>query len=108
MLASAGMNMFDAVTHADNTCTGGYSPAAISCDLLGKLNDHYLGNVAALRFAHYLAVTRGGWRSLINDPQVRLFLLLVAGLIILLSWHLTYWPTFGNAFRQSSFNAYRL
>jgi Trk-type K+ transport system membrane component len=41
-----------------------------------------------------------------NDPQVRLFLILVAGLVILLSWHLTQTGQgFGNAFRQSSFNA---
>ena len=111
MLGLAGMNMFDAVTHAMTTlATGGYSTRTASIGAFDSVTIEWiiiLGMiVGSLPFAHYLAVTRGGWRSLINDPQVRLFLLLVAGLIILLSWHLTHsGQPFGNAFRQSSFNA---
>ena len=111
MLALAGMNMFDAVTHAMTTlATGGYSTRTASIGAFDSITIEWiviLGMiVGSLPFAHYLAVTRGGWRSLINDPQVRLFLLLVAGLIILLSWYLTQsGQAFGNAFRQSSFNA---
>ena len=111
MLALAGMNMFDAVTHAMTTlATGGYSTRTASIGAFDSVAIEWiviLGMiVGSLPFAHYLAVTRGGWRSLINDPQVRLFLLLVAGLIILLSWYLTHsGQAFGNAFRQSSFNA---
>jgi len=111
MLALAGMNMFDAVTHAMTTlATGGYSTRTASIGAFDSVAIEWiviLGMIAgSLPFAHYLAVTRGGWRSLINDPQVRLFLVLVTGLIILLSWYLTHsGQAFGNAFRQSSFNA---
>ena len=111
MLALAGMNMFDAVTHAMTTlATGGYSTRTASIGAFDSVTIEWviiLGMIiGSLPFAHYLAVARGGWRSLINDPQVRLFLLLVAGLIILLSWYLTHsGQSFGNALRQSSFNA---
>ena len=111
MLGLAGMNMFDAVTHAMTTlATGGYSTRTASIGAFDSITIEWiviLGMiVGSLPFAHYLAVTRGGWRNLINDPQVRWFLLLVAGLIILLSWYLTKsGQAFGNALRQSSFNA---
>ena len=42
----------------------------------------------------------------LDESSLRLFMLLVTGLIILLSWYLTHsGQAFGNAFRQSSFNA---
>ena len=111
MLSLAGMNMFDAVTHAMTTlATGGYSTRTASIGAFDSITIEWIiifgMIVGSLPFAHYLALTRGGWRSLMNDPQVRLFLILVAGLVILLSWHLTQTGQgFGNAFRQSSFNA---
>jgi trk system potassium uptake protein TrkH len=111
MLSLAGMNMFDAVTHAMTTlATGGYSTRTASIGAFDSVTIEWIiifgMIVGSLPFAHYLALTRGGWRSLMNDPQVRLFLILVAGLVILLSWHLTQTGQgFGNAFRQSSFNA---
>ena len=111
MLGLAGMNMFDAITHAMTTlATGGYSTRTASIGAFNSVTIEWIvifGMIAgSLPFAHYLAVTRGGWRNLINDPQVRWFLLLVIGLIILLSWYLTQsGQGFGNAFRQSSFNA---
>ena len=111
MLSLAGMNMFDAVTHAMTTlATGGYSTRTASIGAFDSVTIEWIiifgMIVGSLPFAHYLALARGGWRSLMNDPQVRLFLILVAGLVILLSWHLTQTGQgFGNAFRQSSFNA---
>ena len=45
--------------------------------------------IGSLPFAHYLAMMRGGWRSLLNDPQVRWFLILVTSLVLLLCWNLT-------------------
>ena len=38
--------------------------------------------VGSLPFAHYLAMVRGGWRSLLRDPQVRWFLILIFGLVL--------------------------
>jgi trk system potassium uptake protein TrkH len=111
MLNVAGMNMFDAVTHAMTTlATGGYSTRTASIGAFDSVAIEWIVIfgmiVGSLPFAHYLALVRGGWRGLINDPQVRWFLFLVTGLVILLSWYLTHsGQSFGDAFRQSSFNA---
>jgi trk system potassium uptake protein TrkH len=111
MLNVAGMNMFDAVTHAMTTlATGGYSTRTASIGAFDSVAIEWIVIfgmiVGSLPFAHYLALARGGWRGLINDPQVRWFLFLVTGLVILLSWYLTHsGQSFGDAFRQSSFNA---
>ena len=65
--------------------------------------------VGSLPFAHYLAIVRGGWHSLLNDPQVRWFMMLVVGLILLLCWHLMQNGLgFGDALRQASFNGISL
>ena len=61
--------------------------------------------IGSLPFAHYLAMMRGGWRSLLNDPQVRWFLILITSLVLLLCWNLTQnGQTLGNALRQATFN----
>ena len=61
--------------------------------------------IGSLPFAHYLAMMRGGWRSLLNDPQVRWFLILVTSLVLLLCWNLTQnGQPLGNGLRQATFN----
>ena len=42
--------------------------------------------VGSLPFAHYLAMVRGGWQSLLKDPQVRWFLALLLAVVGLLCW----------------------
>ncbi len=110
MLGMAGMDMFDAVAHAMTTlATGGYSTRTASIGAFDSIAIEWIilvgMIVGSLPFAHYLAMARGGWRSLINDPQVRLFLLLIVGLVLLLCWNLMQNGLgLGEAIRQASFN----
>jgi len=110
MLGMAGMDMFDAVAHAMTTlATGGYSTRTASIGAFDSIAVEWIilvgMIVGSLPFAHYLAMARGGWRSLINDPQVRLFLLLIVGLVLLLCWNLMQNGLgLGEAIRQASFN----
>ncbi len=110
MLSMAGMNAFDAVAHSMTTlATGGFSTRTASIGAFDSVAIEWIivvGMIAgSLPFAHYLAMLRGGWRSLINDPQVRWFLILVAGLVLLLCWNLMQnGQGFGDAFREASFN----
>ena len=110
MLWLAGMGGFDAVAHAMTTlATGGYSTRTASIGAFDSAAVEWIiiaGMITgSLPFAHYLAMVRGGWRSLMNDPQVRWFLMLVTGLVLLLCWNLTHHgQNFGEALRQASFN----
>jgi trk system potassium uptake protein TrkH len=110
MLSMAGMNAFDAVAHSMTTlATGGFSTRTASIGAFDSAAIEWIivvGMIAgSLPFAHYLAILRGGWYSLINDPQVRWFLILVAGLVLLLCWNLMQnGQDFGDAFREASFN----
>jgi len=110
MLWLAGMDGFDAVAHAMTTlATGGYSTRTASIGAFDSATIEWIiiaGMITgSLPFAHYLAMVRGGWRSLMNDPQVRWFLMLVTGLVLLLCWNLTHHgQNFGEALRQASFN----
>jgi trk system potassium uptake protein TrkH len=110
MLGLAGMDTFDAVAHSMTTlATGGYSTRTASIGAFDSVAVEWIiitgMIVGSLPFAHYLAMVRGGWRSLLNDPQVRWFLILVVGLVLLLIWHLMQTGLgFGEAARQASFN----
>ena len=110
MLWLAGMDGFDAIAHAMTTlATGGYSTRTASIGAFDSATIEWIiiaGMITgSLPFAHYLAMVRGGWRSLMNDPQVRWFLMLVTGLVLLLCWNLTHHgQNFGEALRQASFN----
>ena len=114
MLALSGMNMFDAIAHSMTTlATGGYSTRTASIGAFDSVAVEWVimaGMIAgSLPFAHYLAIVRGGWYSLLNDPQVRWFMMLVVGLISLLCWHLMQNGLgFGDALRQASFNGISL
>ncbi|MCE2517165.1 MAG: TrkH family potassium uptake protein [Alphaproteobacteria bacterium] len=95
MLYSAGLPIFDAVTHAMTTlATGGFSTRT---DSIGAFNNAYVEwvvvmgmIVGSLPFAHYLAITRGGWGRLTRDPQVRWFLVLLLAIAILITWQLSF------------------
>ena len=110
MLAMAGMPGFDALAHAMTTiATGGYSTRTLSIAAF----DSWLIEViiisgmiiGSLPFAHYVALTRGGWRNLINDPQVQWFLALMALVVMLITMQLTRLD-YGmlEALRLASFN----
>jgi trk system potassium uptake protein TrkH len=110
MLAMAGMPGFDALAHAMTTiATGGYSTRTLSIAAF----DSWLIEViiiagmiiGSLPFAHYVALTRGGWRNLLHDPQVQWFLALMALVVALITLHLTRLD-YGmlEALRLASFN----
>ena len=90
MLMLAGMPFFDAMTHAMTTlATGGYSTRTAS---VGAFDSQLIELivicgmiVGSLPFVHYLALTRGGWKSLIEDPQVKWFLALTIIIVSLIS-----------------------
>ena len=110
MLAVAGMPGFDAIAHAMTTiATGGYSTRTLSIAAFESWLIEIIiitgMIIGSLPFAHYVALTRGGWRNLINDPQVRWFLSLIIFVVIFISYHLMsldYAPL--EAFRLASFN----
>ena len=110
MLAMAGMPGFDAMAHAMTTiATGGYSTRTLSIAAF----DSWLIEIiiivgmiiGSLPFAHYVALTRGGWRNLFHDPQVRWFLSLMVIIVLFISYHLTS-LNYGmlEAVRLASFN----
>ena len=93
MLGLAGMPSFDAIAHAMTTiATGGYSTRTLSIGafdswlieviiILGMI-------VGSLPFAHYVAITQGGWKKLLEDPQVRWFIALIATIVVFISFDL--------------------
>ena len=110
MMFLAGMPFFDAVTHAMTTlATGGYSTRTAS---VGAFDSHLIEFivicgmiVGSLPFVHYLALTRGGWKALLDDPQVRWFLTLTLIIITLIAIELAkQGHGITQAIRLSSFN----
>ena len=93
MLYGAGLPFFDAITHAMTTlATGGFSTRTMS---IGAFDNAYVEwviivgmIVGSLPFAHYLAITRGGWSRLTSDPQVRWFFALLTLIATLITWQL--------------------
>ena len=93
MLAFAGMPFFDAITHAMTTlATGGFSTRTESIGAFDSAAVEWVVVfgmiVGSLPFAHYLALTRGGWKNLRKDPQVRWFLSLVFAFALIITWQL--------------------
>ena len=111
MLTIAGMPSFDALAHAMTTiATGGYSTRTLSIAAFDSVMIEIIiiGGmiIGSLPFAHYVALTRGGWRNLINDPQVRWFLSLMAMVVLVITYHLTSMDYgIAEALRLASFNA---
>jgi len=111
MLGIAGMPAFDAVIHAMTTlATGGFSSRT---DSIGAFDNVWIewvvvGGmiVGSLPFAHYMALTRGGWSRLRQDPQVRWFLALAASVSLLITWQLmgTLSTPLDDALRLAVFN----
>ena len=111
MLSFAGMSNFDAIAHAMTTiATGGYSTRTASIAAFDSVAIEWIVIagmiVGSLPFAHYLAIVRGGWKPLLQDPQVRWFMALLASVVVVLIWYLSSdgMPV-SVAIRQASFNA---
>lgn len=106
-----GMNGFDAVAHSMTTiATGGYSTSDAS---LGGFMDNGADLVAiafmlagALPFGVYLLAVRGNGRAAVMDPQMRAFLVVIAGLIAMITVFLWFSSTYGRleSLRLAAFN----
>ena len=106
----AGMSGFDAVAHAMTTiATGGYSTYDGSIAHFRSATIEYIGVVfmlvGSLPFVLYLRALRGNTRSLLQDDQVRLFLLIVVVSIIAVAYYrYKMGVEIDTALREASFN----
>jgi trk system potassium uptake protein TrkH len=111
MLTLAGMPGFDALAHAMTTlATGGYSTKTAS---IGAFDSQTIELIiiagmitGSLPFVHYLSLTRGGWKALSADPQVRWFILLTMLVIAAITFNLYQnGEGWASALRLSAFNS---
>ena len=108
----SGMSVFDAITHSFATIsTGGFSTHDASIDhyqnLPIELVTEFFMFMGALNFSvHYLALHKRDVRAYWHNPEIKLFTLIVAGVIlvsaVILKYHHTY-PDFFTALRHSAF-----
>ena len=110
MLWLAGMPIFDSITHAMTTlATGGYSTKSESLGAFNSVNIEIiivLGMiVGSLPFIHYLSILKNGWKNLINDQQVKWFLLILFFLVSIVTFNLYInGQNFFSSLRVSIFN----
>ena len=110
MLWLAGMPIFDSITHAMTTlATGGYSTKSESLGAFNSVNIEMIivfgMIVGSLPFIHYLSILKNGWRNLINDQQVKWFLLILFFLISIVTFNLyVNGQNFFSSLRVSIFN----
>lgn len=110
MLWLAGMPIFDSITHAMTTlATGGYSTKSESLGAFNSVNIEMiivLGMiVGSLPFIHYLSILKNGWKNLINDQQVKWFLLILFFLVSIVTFNLYInGQNFFSSLRVSIFN----
>ena len=110
MLWLAGMPIFDSITHAMTTlATGGYSTKSESLGAFNSVNIEMIivfgMIVGSLPFIHYLSILKNGWKNLINDQQVKWFLLILFFLISIVTFNLYInGQNFFSSLRVSIFN----
>ena len=110
MLWLAGMSIFDSITHAMTTlATGGYSTKSESLGAFNSVNIEMIivfgMIVGSLPFIHYLSILKNGWKNLINDQQVKWFLLILFFLISIVTFNLYInGQSFFSSLRVSIFN----
>jgi len=110
MLWGAGMPVFDSIAHAMTTiATGGYSTKSSSLAAFNSSSIELIiifgMIVGSLPFVHYLSISKNGWKNLIKDDQVKLFLTLVMFVIFIISIYLSLQNIpYLEALRLASFN----
>ncbi|MBY6203884.1 TrkH family potassium uptake protein [Halomonas denitrificans] len=113
-LWAAGMNVFDAVTHAFTTIsTAGFSTydasvAQFDSALIDWLLVLFMF-VASMNFAlHFLALRRATAQVYLHDPELKLFAILLLGISILITvllWRQGVYETFWESLRYAAFHA---
>ncbi len=93
MLWIAGMPSFDSIAHAMTTlATGGYSTKSSSLAAFDSINIEIIiicgMIVGSLPFVHYLSILKSGWKNLINDDQVKWFLLILIFVVFMVTFNL--------------------
>jgi trk system potassium uptake protein TrkH len=110
MLWVAGMPVFDSIAHAMTTlATGGYSTKSASLAAFNSSTIEIIVIfgmiVGSLPFVHYLSITKNGFKNLIKDDQVKLFLSLIIVVVLMISIYLSFQNIpFSEAIRLASFN----
>ena len=110
MLWVAGMPVFDSIAHAMTTlATGGYSTKSASLAAFNSSTIEIIVIfgmiVGSLPFVHYLSITKNGFKNLIKDDQVKLFLTLIIIMVLMISIYLNFQNIpFSEAIRLASFN----
>ncbi len=113
-LWAAGMNVFDAVTHAFTTIsTAGFSTydasvAQFDSALIDWLLVLFMF-VASMNFAlHFLALRRATAQVYLHDPELKLFAILLLGISLLITallWQQGVYETFWESLRYAAFHA---
>jgi len=110
MLWIAGMPIFDSIAHAMTTiATGGYSTKSESLAAFGSSSIEIIiifgMIVGSLPFVHYLSISKNGFKNLIKDDQVKLFLTLIIFVVFIISIYLSSQNIpYVDAIRLASFN----
>jgi trk system potassium uptake protein TrkH len=110
MLWLAGMPIFDSIAHAMTTlATGGYSTRSNSLAAFGSSSIEIIVIfgmiVGSLPFVHYLSITKKGFKNLIKDDQVKLFLTLIIFVVFIISIYLSFQDIpYSEALRLAAFN----
>ena len=110
MLWIAGMHIFDSIAHAMTTiATGGYSTKSESLASFGSSSIEIIiifgMIVGSLPFVHYLSISKNGFKNLIKDDQVKLFLTLIIFVVFIISIYLSFQNIpYVDAIRLASFN----
>ncbi len=110
LLMFGGMTFFDSLCHAFTTlATGGFSPRNAS---VGAYNSAYFDWVislfmllAAINFSLYYLALRGRLRDAWRNEELRIYLVLVAGIVLLVMWsnHGTVYSSIADNVRYSVF-----
>lgn len=110
LLSIGGMPLFESVCHTFCTMpTGGFSPKNAS---IAYYNSPYLETIiilfmiiAGINFSLHYRILKGDFSALIKDPECRVFLGILAFLIVLVTGNLheTVYDSLGKAFRYASF-----
>ncbi|MDW7657485.1 MAG: TrkH family potassium uptake protein [Bacillota bacterium] len=90
-LLIAGMSFYDALIHAFGTAgTGGFSNRNTSVGAYGSIAIDMIISVFMLifgiSFALHYQLVKGNWRAFLKDEELRFYLLVVAGSVIIIAW----------------------
>ena len=110
-LLLCGMNAYDAALHALGTAgTGGFSNYAAS---VGHFNSAWIDwtttifmLIFSVNFALYYKVLCGGWRDAVRSEELRWFLTIVTGTVLIIS--LAILPEYGNFFTALRYGAFQV